>query len=504
MKRLKMLFAALAVAFAFLMVSMGTTVQAATDNYADGWLDGVTEEGYASGWTYDPDTPNVPTEYHVFITYNSTTAAGPGCSPCVGIPDNWTSLVREDVDKLLNLSAGKRGFAFRIPDAFRDGKPHNIAIWRIDTSAIGPNMPLHGSPRSFVLAASTPTPTPTSTPTPEPLWCQTDRQSQYVGFPVTFTAHGGAPNKYSWVFQGGNPPSMNVASEVSVTYKYPGVKYAILTDGSVPAYCGVNILATPPRPTPTATPSPTPTATPTPWLTPTPSPRPTPTPRPIVIASGRLLDLEGNPVSPISVQMSGYDALQERRFYVASVWTNSDGRFEITREYYQSLPSNGEYLLETNNTSLLAATYQMARVTLQYAGSPIDVGDVTLHRNYRSLTILANNKQTPTGSQQIEWSVLLRGVLPGPNLRVVTTFGGPMSNQEYGNFFRIQPPANPGDPVTLKNTLDIPPAIPKGSVICGYVAVNLASSEFTVVAGGHYFCFKAGSKKAPTIDQYPY
>ena len=112
---------------------------AITSNSPDGWLDGISNTGVASGWVTDADVPNTSLDVHFYID-GSTTYIG----------KTTASYVRPDLPAPYNT--GKNGYDFRIPEAYCDNNPHTLYAYGIDVPAYVTNPLLNGSPKSFTLS----------------------------------------------------------------------------------------------------------------------------------------------------------------------------------------------------------------------------------------------------------------------------------------------------------------------------------------------------------------
>jgi hypothetical protein len=124
-----------------------------------GYLDQVSATGIASGWAYDPNASSSSIAVHFYLDG----AAGQG-GQLIGA--TTANAGRADVNSAMKIS-GNHGFQFTIPDQYRDGKPHNIRAYAIDSSTATLATLLIGSPKDYTLSvATTPAPTPTPTPTP--------------------------------------------------------------------------------------------------------------------------------------------------------------------------------------------------------------------------------------------------------------------------------------------------------------------------------------------------
>lgn len=132
-----------------------------------GWLDGADCEKI-SGWAYDPDTPSEGIAIHLYYTTGSDTSQK-------FLTDTYTNGNRPDVNSALGIS-GNHGYTISTPEILKDGQPHNIYAYGIDSDpSRSMNAYLAGSPKSITCSPSptptpTPIPTPTTTPTPTPIY----------------------------------------------------------------------------------------------------------------------------------------------------------------------------------------------------------------------------------------------------------------------------------------------------------------------------------------------
>ncbi|MBC7405944.1 MAG: hypothetical protein H7230_00520 [Candidatus Parcubacteria bacterium] len=124
---------------------VGTTLSTPatiTSNSPDGWLDGISSTGVASGWATDADVPNTSLDVHFYI--DGSTSNG------TYIGKTTASYVRPDLPAPYNT--GKNGYDFRIPEAYCDNNPHTLYAYGIDAPAYVTNPLLNGSPKSFTLS----------------------------------------------------------------------------------------------------------------------------------------------------------------------------------------------------------------------------------------------------------------------------------------------------------------------------------------------------------------
>jgi hypothetical protein len=127
-----------------------------------GYLDGVSSNGTASGWAYDPNQSASSIQVHFYLDG----AAGHG-GTLIGSVSASTG--RSDVNAAMKIS-GNHGFEYSMPAQYRDGKQHKLYAYGIDTTNSGLSTLLQGSPKTFAIAAPvTPTPVPPPAPTPVPV-----------------------------------------------------------------------------------------------------------------------------------------------------------------------------------------------------------------------------------------------------------------------------------------------------------------------------------------------
>ena len=112
-------------------------------NSPDGWLDGISNAGVASGWATDADAINASLDVHFYID-GSTSSMG------TYIGKTTASYVRPDLPAPYNT--GKNGYDFKLPKAYCDSKPHTLYAYGIDAPSFVSNPLLSGSPKSFILS----------------------------------------------------------------------------------------------------------------------------------------------------------------------------------------------------------------------------------------------------------------------------------------------------------------------------------------------------------------
>jgi hypothetical protein len=106
-----------------------------------GAFDAVTPAGVAAGWTLDPDEPTRQISVHFYVD-------GPaGSGTFLGAVN--ATLPRPDVNQVTGFP-GDHGFGFTLPAIVRDGRPHVLHAYAID-SAGGRNPELPNSPITFTL-----------------------------------------------------------------------------------------------------------------------------------------------------------------------------------------------------------------------------------------------------------------------------------------------------------------------------------------------------------------
>jgi hypothetical protein len=97
--------------------------------------------GLIWGWAYDPDNSGASIAVHIY-------ADGPAGSGKV-IDATQANLPRADLNTLFNIT-GNHGFNYYLPASLKDGKPHTLYLYGIDTSGVGSqNVALSGVPKTF-------------------------------------------------------------------------------------------------------------------------------------------------------------------------------------------------------------------------------------------------------------------------------------------------------------------------------------------------------------------
>ena len=120
---------------------------------------GNIRNGVANGWTYDPDEPNTPIGFHVYIDGK----VGDGTFIGGGRADKN----RKDITK--GEKSYNHWYSFKIPEEYWDGEQHTIYVYGIDSkgASIHNNTLLKNNPKTFKLVSITmlpPSCTLTATP----------------------------------------------------------------------------------------------------------------------------------------------------------------------------------------------------------------------------------------------------------------------------------------------------------------------------------------------------
>lgn len=111
-----------------------------------GKFESIDTNGIAKGWVVDPDSLATSIDVHFYLD------APAGTSGSRYIGKAHATVLRND---LVKTYRGNHGFLFPLPPIVRDGKPHKIYAYGIDTSGIGAqNLVISGSPRSTTLQSS--------------------------------------------------------------------------------------------------------------------------------------------------------------------------------------------------------------------------------------------------------------------------------------------------------------------------------------------------------------
>jgi hypothetical protein len=123
-----------------------TAAPAVSGNVPLGYLDLVSRDGSAAGWSYDPDVQSQSNDVHIYVD-------GPA-----GIGIFLSALTadqpRPDVNNVQGVS-GNHGFVFKLPDTLKDGRQHRLYAYGIDKTGDG-NSLLIGSPKTFTLGTVSP------------------------------------------------------------------------------------------------------------------------------------------------------------------------------------------------------------------------------------------------------------------------------------------------------------------------------------------------------------
>ena len=98
-----------------------------------------------TGWTLDPETPELPQSVHFYADgpAGSGLFAGTANANAAYAFSNWGTEY-----------PGYHGFLFHIPDEFKDGREHSLYAYSIDSDGVdGNTVLLSGSPMKFTIAA---------------------------------------------------------------------------------------------------------------------------------------------------------------------------------------------------------------------------------------------------------------------------------------------------------------------------------------------------------------
>lgn len=133
-----------AVVFGLLITSTTTpTIGFAAAGYTSviGTLEGIDQAGNALGWAQDVDTPAMSIEVHLYMD-------GPA-----GGGGTFLGIVTASIPRSAQQpGAGNHGFQYPIPSRYRDGAPHTLHVYGIDSAAVATeNAALAGAPLRFVL-----------------------------------------------------------------------------------------------------------------------------------------------------------------------------------------------------------------------------------------------------------------------------------------------------------------------------------------------------------------
>ena len=104
-----------------------------------GALEGIDQNGIASGWAQDLRTPSLSSQVHVYLD-------GPA-----GAGGTFTAAVTANLPRTEPIS-GPHGFRFPIPSEYWDGAPHALYVYGIASSGVASdNLMLSSAPQTFVL-----------------------------------------------------------------------------------------------------------------------------------------------------------------------------------------------------------------------------------------------------------------------------------------------------------------------------------------------------------------
>ncbi|MBL8030737.1 MAG: hypothetical protein JNK33_00205 [Candidatus Doudnabacteria bacterium] len=121
------------------------TVLTEEGNFTIGWIDEITSDGVLKGWAYDSDALDKSVEVHVYADGRASTGRL--------ITSGKADKERADVNELFKIE-GMHGFEIKLPDSLRDGKPHTIFAYGIDTNG-GQNRELGGGGKTFTGTGTT-------------------------------------------------------------------------------------------------------------------------------------------------------------------------------------------------------------------------------------------------------------------------------------------------------------------------------------------------------------
>jgi hypothetical protein len=107
-----------------------------------GALEGIDQQGIASGWAQDSSTPSLSIQVHMYLD-------GPA-----GGGGTFTAAVAANFPRTEPIS-GQRGFRFAIPSKYWDGAPHTLYVYGIASSGVASeNLVLSLAPQTFVLEST--------------------------------------------------------------------------------------------------------------------------------------------------------------------------------------------------------------------------------------------------------------------------------------------------------------------------------------------------------------
>jgi hypothetical protein len=92
-----------------------------------GYLEGLNASGNASGWSFDPDTPSQSININFYVDGPVGIGTLAGTAPA--------NLLRADVNAAYNAT-GNHGFSWNIPNQYRDGKPHKLYAYGMDSGGL--------------------------------------------------------------------------------------------------------------------------------------------------------------------------------------------------------------------------------------------------------------------------------------------------------------------------------------------------------------------------------
>ncbi|MDO8729049.1 MAG: fibronectin type III domain-containing protein [bacterium] len=107
------------------------------NNKPIGYLEGVDQNGNASGWALDPDVPSQSIDTHFYIDGTASANFAGAVKAAISRPDVNKALTTAE----LNVT-GNHGFNFPIPEKYRDGKQHILYTFAINTAGgTNPQLP---------------------------------------------------------------------------------------------------------------------------------------------------------------------------------------------------------------------------------------------------------------------------------------------------------------------------------------------------------------------------
>lgn len=108
------------------------------ENDPTGWLGAATGCEKIWGWAVDMDTPDDSINIHIYKD-------GPAIAGTF-VTDASANVYRPDVNSYLGVS-GNHGFNVSTPESLKDGEPHDIYVYGIDSSGEGESKLLNGVPK---------------------------------------------------------------------------------------------------------------------------------------------------------------------------------------------------------------------------------------------------------------------------------------------------------------------------------------------------------------------